>query len=68
MYFIQPCFVCRPSDSTVSEDADIEPRTIATSAFMILSDSLTTQLDLIHTKNKAVKYHINVYEAVNKFA
>jgi len=25
MYFIGHCFVCRPSDSTVSEDAGIEP-------------------------------------------
>jgi hypothetical protein len=24
------CFICRPSDSTVSEDAGIEPRTVAT--------------------------------------
>ncbi len=29
MYFIQHCFVWRPSDSTVSEDAGIEPRTLA---------------------------------------
>ena len=26
------CFICRPSDSTVSEDAGIKPRTVATSA------------------------------------
>ncbi len=32
MYFIQQCFICRPSDSTVSEDAGIEPRTAATLA------------------------------------
>jgi hypothetical protein len=32
MYFFQHCFICRPSDSTVSEDAGIEPRTVATSA------------------------------------
>jgi hypothetical protein len=25
-YFIQHCFICRPSGSTVSEDAGIEPR------------------------------------------
>ncbi len=31
MYFIQHCFICRPSDSTVSEDAVIEPGTVATS-------------------------------------
>jgi hypothetical protein len=23
-YFIQHCFICRPSDSTVSEDAEIK--------------------------------------------
>ncbi len=26
----QHCFICRPSDSTVSEDAGIKPRTFAT--------------------------------------
>jgi hypothetical protein len=31
MYCIQQCFIGRPSDSTVSEDAGIEPRTVATS-------------------------------------
>ncbi len=30
MYFIQHCFICRPSISNVSEDAGIEPRTVAT--------------------------------------
>jgi hypothetical protein len=29
--FIQHCFICRPSDSTVSDDAGIKPRTVATS-------------------------------------
>ncbi len=32
MYFIQQCFICCPFDSTVSEDAGIEPRTAATFA------------------------------------
>jgi hypothetical protein len=32
MYIIQHCFICRPSDSIVSEDAGIEPRTVATLA------------------------------------
>ncbi len=35
MYCIQHCFICRPSDSTVSEDAGIEPRTLATSALSV---------------------------------
>jgi hypothetical protein len=30
MYDIQHCFICSPSDSNVSEDAGIEPRTVAT--------------------------------------
>ncbi len=30
MYIIQHGFSCRPSDSTLSEDAGIEPRTVAT--------------------------------------
>jgi hypothetical protein len=42
MYDIQHCFICRPSDSTVSEDAGIEPRTVAA--------ALTTRLDLIYTR------------------
>ncbi len=32
MYVIQQCFFCLPSDSTVSEDAGIETRTVATLA------------------------------------
>ncbi len=32
---IQHCFICRPSDSTVSEDAVIEPRTIVTTALVV---------------------------------
>ncbi len=29
-YYIQHCFFCRPSDSTVPTEARIEPRTVAT--------------------------------------
>jgi hypothetical protein len=35
MHDIQHCFLCRPSDSTVSEDAGIEPRTVATTALTV---------------------------------
>jgi hypothetical protein len=44
---IQHCFICRSSDSTVSEDAEIAPRTVATIQHW-LSDALTARLDLIH--------------------
>ena len=39
MYFIKHWFICRPSDSTVSEDAEIEPRTVATSALAVRSSN-----------------------------
>jgi hypothetical protein len=35
MYCIQHCFICSPSDSTVSEAAGIEPRTVATLALAV---------------------------------
>jgi hypothetical protein len=37
MYYIQHCFICHPSDSTVSEDAGIEPRIVDTSALAVRS-------------------------------
>ena len=44
MYVIQHCFICRPSDSTVSEAAGIEPKSVATLAGTARRS--TTQLDL----------------------
>ncbi len=35
MYDIQHCFICHPSDFTMSEDAGIEPRTVATTALAV---------------------------------
>jgi hypothetical protein len=35
IYDIQHCFICRPSDSTVSEDAGIEPRTVVSAALAV---------------------------------
>jgi hypothetical protein len=58
MYFIQHCFICRLSESTVSEDAGIKPRTVATLAFLVRRsnhaqlDLIHTQLDLIHNYRK----------------
>jgi hypothetical protein len=45
---IQNCFICRPSDSTVSEDAGIEPRTFATT-LALTPHAVTTRLDLIYS-------------------
>jgi hypothetical protein len=48
MYDIQHCFICRPSDSTVPEDAGIEPRTVSTTALTLYpSIKLCGFLDLV---------------------
>jgi hypothetical protein len=39
-YFIERCFMCRHSDTTVSEDTVTERRTVAT--LLLTGDSLTT--------------------------
>jgi hypothetical protein len=43
MYDIQHCFICRPSDSTVSEDAGIEPRAVATTALAVRRSNHSTR-------------------------
>jgi hypothetical protein len=47
LYFIQHCLICRPGDSTVSEDARSELKTVAILALAQL-DALTTWLDLLY--------------------
>ncbi len=54
--FIQHCFICRPSDSTVSEDAGIAPRNVATKALAARRSNYSarshppTRLDFNHTR------------------
>jgi hypothetical protein len=47
IYVIKHGFICRPSDFTVSEDAGIEPKTVATLA-LTTKNALTTRLDHSH--------------------
>jgi hypothetical protein len=47
VFFIQHCFICRPSDFTVSDVAGIEPRTVELWDWQ--SDALSTRLDIIHS-------------------
>ncbi len=50
MYFIQHCFISRPSDTTVSEDAGIELRTVAILALAVRrSNHLTWYLLTLKT-------------------
>jgi hypothetical protein len=46
MYCIQHCFICRPSDSTASEDAAIEPRIVATTALTVIRSNQSAKSQL----------------------
>jgi hypothetical protein len=52
VYFIQYCFICRPSDSIVSEDAGIEPWTVATSALAVRCSNQSTR-----SHPQSARYH-----------
>jgi hypothetical protein len=61
MYVIQHCFICRPSDSTVLEDAGFEPWTDATLALTVRrSNLLATSHDKINTRAPTIVYLIPV--------
>jgi hypothetical protein len=66
MYVIQHCFICRPSDSTVSKDAGIEPRTVATLA---LTARCSNHLARSHTQRMIktfvlvlIAYYLLIYD------
>jgi hypothetical protein len=56
MYYVQHCFICRPSDSTVSEDAGIESSTVATSALAVRRSSHSATSHVDETKNIIIAY------------
>jgi hypothetical protein len=56
MYNIHHCFICRPSDSIVSEDAEIEPRTVATTALAVRRSNHSARSQM-----RKVKRHYYVY-------
>ncbi len=58
MYDIQHCFICRPSDSTVSEDAGIEPRTVATLALTARSSN--------HSARSHPHFNFNIWDTVDR--
>jgi hypothetical protein len=69
MFFIQHCFTHCPSDSTVSEDAGFEPRSVATLALAVRCSNPTrpspqilspTRLDLIHQWLRSNKQLSNI--------
>ncbi len=67
LYVIQHCFICHPSDSTVSEDAGIEPRPLAMTArrsnhLATTSQISSTWLGLIHWQISSTRLDL-IHEA-----
>ncbi len=56
MYFTRHGLICHPSDSTVSEDAGIEPRNVATLALAVRR-SVTSRLVFIYFSSKFWYFH-----------
>ncbi len=68
-YFTPHCLIIRPalSDSSVSEDAEIEPRTAATLALAVRLDALTTRLDLIHQFTRLDLIHTPIHSHAARY-
>jgi len=52
LYFIQHCFNCRPLNYTVSEDAGLEPRTVAALALAVRRSNISARSDPL-----SARYH-----------
>jgi hypothetical protein len=57
MYFMQHFSICRPSDSTVSTNAGIEPRIVQQWHWQ--SDALTIRLDLIRIRLDLIRIRLD---------
>ncbi len=63
-YFIQHCFIFRPSDSTVSEDAGIEPRIIS---ILALAARRSIERDVKFFVKVCTVFFIEVYKNIDWF-
>jgi hypothetical protein len=58
--FIPHCFICRPSNSTVSEDAGIESRTVAIET-LVLAVRRSDHPATYHPQNEKITKKCTVY-------
>jgi hypothetical protein len=56
IYDIQHCFICHPSYSTVSEDAGIEPRTVATTVLAVRHSNHSARSHPLDTSGTLIVY------------
>jgi hypothetical protein len=63
-YFIQQCFIFRPSDSTVSADAGMGPRTVATSALAVRRSNARSHPCLGYISSTIIKTNIHVSRTI----
>jgi hypothetical protein len=68
-YFMLHCFICRLSDSTVSEDARIEPRRVAILALAVRrSNDAATKRWILQGLHSEMVHHISVYYSTEHVA
>jgi hypothetical protein len=67
VYDIQHCLICRPSDTTVSEDAGIDPPDSCDYGIG-KSDAITTRLDLIHSRLDLIHTRLDLIHISAKFS
>jgi hypothetical protein len=61
MYDIQHCFICHPSDSTVSKDAGIETSTVATTALAARRSNHSARSHPLRKKERKKEERKKVY-------
>jgi hypothetical protein len=66
MNFIQHYFICRSSDSTVSEDAGIESRTVAFLALAVGRSNNSARSHLLKKVTSSLFCHLHSIVAVRK--
>jgi hypothetical protein len=65
VYFIQHCFISRPSEFTVSEDAEIEPRTVATLVWAVRRSNHSARSHLYAIAHTHLERHLPPFCAPN---
>ncbi len=64
LYFMQHCFICRPSESTESEDAGIQPRTVATTALVVTRSNHSARSHSHSARSHSYYFHSIPYRTL----
>jgi len=66
MYDIQHLFIGRPSDSTVSEDAGIEPRTVVSSELAVSRSNHSGCINAVYAGSRIYRWVKNIVQSCSQ--